>query len=326
MSNVLLVLGLLIITLNLTDFFFTTLSGNGSGSMTNFINRQLSKLFARRMGRKGNKWSGLVHLVIIFSNWILWMLVGAYLLFYSHEDFVINSTTQLPASALDRFYFTGFVVTTLGVGDFIPGTGLARVFTVFLSITGFVLLTTALTYLISVSNAVTKKKNLATFIAHMGNTPHKLYSYLTTTSDLQFLLNSEDELLQQIDTHANDHLSFPIVHHFLTNDRNRSAAIQLASFHEVLVMLLNKVDDKVVKTRLLRLKRAMNYFLSVTQITQAEVLKREDIEELRKNCLKDCNLEYRSESWEESHTSEFTDYLHSAGWSWKHVYFADPED
>lgn len=321
MSAILLIAGFLILILNLFDFFFTTLSGNGSGWMTNGLNNGLSRLITR-LGRLKN-WSGLLHLILIFGNWFFWLMLSSFLLLLSQSDFVVNSTTKVPADIVERIYYTGFVLSTLGIGDFVPGTPFARLLTIALSTIGFVMLTTALTYLISVTNAVTKKKNLATFISRMGSTPQELYQYATAGQGMQLFLSSDDDLLQLMNAHANDHLSFPIVHHFLTKNRQRSAAVQVSSLHETLSILLKQASDGATTARLKRLMRALDYYLKVTQISQADVGHQEDIGKLRKACVESCHIPYESGDWKEAHTKAFTDYLYSSGWSWRDVYQPD---
>jgi len=95
---------------------------------------------------------------------------GTFIIFTSGEEMVIHGTTSLPADKTERFYFTGYILSTLGVGDFVPGNDTSRVLVGILSFTGFILITTGLTYLLSIVQAVLKKKELAFLFPQWGRT------------------------------------------------------------------------------------------------------------------------------------------------------------
>ncbi len=52
---------------------------------------------------------------------------------------VVNGTTGMPAYKTERFYYTAYVLSTLGIGDFVPGNDHSRVITGILSFSGFIL-------------------------------------------------------------------------------------------------------------------------------------------------------------------------------------------
>ena len=266
MDWVLTLAGFLLIGVTLTDFFFTTLSCNGSGGITDFVNqRVLGSLLVPRSD-SARVWLGAVHLVVTLATWTVLILIAGFLIYAGFDDMVVNSTTKEPATLEQRFYMTGFVFSTLGTGDFVPGSAFSRAFTVTYSILGFGLLTTAITYIINVMTAANDKKALAAYISSMGNTPLELYDYFTTTEDAQLFTDRIDNLVELLNKHINNHLCYPIVHFFLSDMRPWSASIQLASLHEAtMAMRITYANDEVVMAQLTRIDRVTGRFLELAR-------------------------------------------------------------
>ena len=234
------VTGALIVILTFIDFFHTTLSTQGYGFISRSLNKAVSYLILTVKNRFLYKYSGLLHLLINSFVWLLLLLAGSCFIFLSEKDMVVNSLTKLPASAIERFYYTCYVISTAGIGDYIPGNRLSRILSGILSFSGFIMLTMNITYLVAVLNAVNNKKNLASYISSMGKNAEKLYNYLLQDGDLA--LESTSDLRSLILKHNVNHLSYPVIQRFLSIPNKFSAAVQLASLYEVLRVLKNKFN------------------------------------------------------------------------------------
>ncbi len=281
--NILLpVLGFLLIGFTLSDFFFTTLSCNGSGGITSFVNGVVSRLI--HPGTDAwRRWKGAIHLVVVLFTWIVLLLGAGFLVYSVPEDMVLNSTTKVPATLPQRAYFTGFVFSTLGTGDYVPGSDFSRYFTVVYSILGFGVLTTAITYIINVMSAANRKKNLATYISSMGNTPLELYDYFTTTEDAKLFTDRIDDLITLCNTHINNQRCYPIVRFFLSDGTTYSAVVQLASLHEAATaMRITYAEHAVVMRHLERLDRVTGHFLELVRNPDRYVGGDEELVLLRK--------------------------------------------
>lgn len=149
---------------------------------------------------------------------------------------VINGNTKVPAGLVERFYYTCYLLSTLGIGDFVPGNTLSRILSGLLSFSGFILLTTALTYLLSVVNSVLSKRKLAMGISTLGNNLSALYEYFDSNEG-NSLKDKSNDLRDIILKNSSNFLAFPIINHFMTRQRSRATEVQLASLYEVLVVL-----------------------------------------------------------------------------------------
>jgi hypothetical protein len=313
--------GMAIIAITVADFLYTTLSFNGAGPLTKWGNRGLM-LLTRRFKGDWKRFSGLVHMCVTLLVWFVFIMVGGYLVFISEMNLVVDTGLDTPAGGYERFYFTTYLFSTMGNGNLSPGNNFSLVFSGIYSIIGFITVTTALAFSLAVIDAVNQKKNLAVFISHMGNTPVNLYHFATAGEGAEKLIDRIDDVIQLLDQHANNHLSFPIIHHYLTSYRERCAPVFITALNEVVHVLLTEFkDDKPTEVELLRLKRTIDHFMTAAQKEDptgkgdSEVAERERMRWVRLGFTGDKAID-----WNRDETDAFSGLLNSAGWDWQGVY------
>lgn len=314
----LLVAGIVIIILLFLDFFHTTLSSNGFGIMSKYLNHWLSRLLLKINKGKLKDFSGLIHLLFTFSVWVLLLLAGSYMIFLSGEKMVINSTTLEGAGLIERFYYTCFVLTTLGVGDFNPGNDLSRVLTSILSFSGFVMLTTGMSYLITVLSGIMNRKNLATAIYSMGQDIDRLYNYCKKRNGESNLVKNCGDIKALIIMYSNQHSSIPMIHYFFTSKISSSAVVQLARLYEVSNLIYNDFPlDSLEREEIKGLQNAINDLLSRS-------LFHKDHYEINKQDLRQYRMSWDKYDYSLEHVHKKDEHmdalLKSAGWGWKDVY------
>lgn len=119
--------GVLLILLVVYDAIRTTLSVSSSGGP--LTNRLVSGLWFVLLGIHRRQTShamlssvGPWITVTLLMTWFLVAWLGWFLLFCSAPQAVVVSTTKATASLVERAYYTGYTLTTLGYGDYVPGT------------------------------------------------------------------------------------------------------------------------------------------------------------------------------------------------------------
>lgn len=312
------ILGVGILILTFIDFFHTTLSGNGFWIITGRTNACLSKLILSNPSKILYKYSGVAHIILSVSVWLLMLLFGVFLIFSSGENMVVVSNTGAPATLLERFYYTCYTLSTLGLGDLEPGTAPSRFLTGILSFTGFILLTIAMTYLLNVISAVLQKKQLAYYISSLGQDLESLYCFCNGDKTFGNLQNNSTELRRLILQNVGSYGYFPIVHHFLSWNRNYSIEVQLASLYEVLLVLRELVEENTTEAfNIDSLLQAIAYYLEmgIQQKEEFEV-DQQGLASLRER-WGEMGLPYRNEN---EMDLAVTASLKSAGWQWKDVY------
>lgn len=240
MNWFLFVLGILIIIITFLDFFHTTISSHGYGYFSDKLNNVLKRIILSFQSTRIYKFSGLIHLLVNSFFWLSLLVLGSFIIFYSSDQMVVQGSTMEPATAIQRFYYTCYVISTTGIGNFIPGSPQGEIAVAILSFTGFLMLTLAITYFLSVLNAVNHKKGIAVYITSMGENPEKLYDFFNNDGKLAF--ESESDLKMLIINHTTNHLSFPIIESFISPQNRYNVPLQFASLYEVLRVLMVHTD------------------------------------------------------------------------------------
>ncbi len=331
MGFYLFVIGLLLIIMVFVDFFYTTLSGNGSGFLTKYFNNFLSKIILALNWKWLRKISGFLHVTATLNLWLIILLVSCFFMFSSNEPMIINSSTDEPASFGDRFYYTCYILSTVGIGDYVPATNFGQILTGFLSFSGFILLTTALAYVISVTGAVSDKRDLAIGISSMGDNPKDLYAYFTQEEKLSLLFEASPNMRELLHTFTHNYLSYPMIENYLTNNPTNSEGIQLVNLYEVLriVFCQSKQNEQV---KLLPLIRSFNYFMKIHMKNEKSNTDYEEkeVNELRirywtpilqKNGI---SVDVTNIRLQDIKLENIDSLLASSGWDWKDIYdFSD---
>jgi len=246
MNIIAFLIGILLLLLVITDFFHTTLSFQGSGPITRLVHRSkwkavqfLARLFGDRMLRYG----GLFLALSMLASWILLFWLGLFLVFHSDPAAVVsNDELERPANVIERIYFTGFVLSTLGLGDFKPGTDWAQAFTAVFSFSGFIFFTASMTYLLSISTAIVQKRSLAMTINDMGRSPQEIILGGWNGSDFSLLKSDLSALKQALNAVTQSHRIFPILHYFTTRDRRGSISLNIVRLDEALTIFLHQLQ------------------------------------------------------------------------------------
>lgn len=265
MDVLLLSIGLLLLILVIYDFFFTTLSGSGAG----FISKSVAshsyigtRLSSKIFGRKVFDYSGMIVNLGVLFVWILLVWLGLFLV-YSYDPSGITNSDSRPANWVERLYYTGYVLSTLGLGNFKPTTPFFEIMTSIFSFFGFIFFTSSMTYLISVSSAVIRKRTLSRSIFNLGKSPsevaEKLSKVTSSYKDQQLL-----SLQEKIDNHLVSHQAYPVVHFFSHSNPENCFSTNFARLDEALTILLdpkNEKEKEVGKEELRLLRSTMTHLL-----------------------------------------------------------------
>ncbi|WP_373057566.1 ion channel [Zunongwangia sp. H14] len=257
-----LIIGAVLLILVVYDFFFTTLSGSGAGLITKPVSKftyKISRLIAGIFGRKVYNFSGLAVNLVVLVVWVLMVWLGLFLLYSSNPSGIVDSKGVV-ATDWERLYFTGYTISTLGMGNFKPVTVLFEIFTSCFSFFGFIFFTSSMTYLLSVSSALINKRSLALSVQNLGKDPQdiaeKILKMNTAYSYQQFLT-----LQEKIDRHAVNHQAYPVLHFYSHKDSEVCLSINLTRLDEALNILLSSPEAGDLRRELQPLRIAITRFL-----------------------------------------------------------------
>lgn len=257
-----LVLGFSILLFVIYDFFFTTLSGSGAGLLTQHISilsDKIVKLLVKTFGRSVFKINGLFVNLSTLAIWILLVWFGLFLVFTYNPEAITNSNGRV-ANSFERLYYTGYIISTLGIGNFKPTSGFFEIVTSCFAFFGFIFFTTSMTYFLSVSSALVNKRLLAKSIYNLGKNPQQIakrfLSMDTSYSYQQFLT-----LQEMIDTHSVNHNAYPVIHYYTEAKSRNCFSLQLARLDEALSILINSTRGEELQKELLPLRSSISSFL-----------------------------------------------------------------
>lgn len=235
------IIGIALILVVAYDAIRTTLSASSSGPVTNRLVSAvwfvLLRIHRKRNGHAVLAASGAWITISLIIVWLLVAWLGWFLLFCSSPQAVVNSTSQATANLVERAYYTGYTLTTLGYGDYVPGNNAWRIPPAIAAANGFFLFTLAITYILNVVSNVTQKRQLALAISALGQTPQRILASTANEGKFESLSSQLQQLQQSIGTIGQQHLAFPILHYYHGERGDKALPLALARLYQALALV-----------------------------------------------------------------------------------------
>lgn len=170
------------------DVFFTVLHYDGFGFLSSRLYRMLYGLMRlltgplpRRHRALGLSMAAPLMVPATIVAWILLLSWGYACIYYKgmlDGDFSL-SVPSLDPSFLQSLYFSGITISTLGLGDVTPTSGLYQVIAVSEALNGFGILTLAITYVLGIYGVFQQLGVLAAGLYHQAQDTRDPLSILT---------------------------------------------------------------------------------------------------------------------------------------------------
>ena len=261
-----LIAGISVIFFAAADIGYTVLSSNGAGYFSKYAMRYIAAVFqfaARRTGSRSIlKYAGVSVLSVITIIWILLLWLGVFLIFLYDQNSVLDSATLVPAGAIDRFYFSGYLLSTLGNGDFKPQNGIWQIAATVFSFSGFIFLTTGITYFVSILSAVTEKRLAAISVFNLGKSAAEISAAIKKLHRAGQLMSEVSSLKNHLNRLTLNHTSYPISHYFFALEKNRSISLAAAELDQALEDLrTDEQRDENLSAQLDSLRESLDSYL-----------------------------------------------------------------
>ncbi len=263
------ILGGLLILAALGDAGTTTLvAGAGGGPLTRVVSRRLwqgLRALVRLPGGRGLLAHGgpLVLLATVLM-WVALLWVGWALVFLMSDASVVDSQAGTPAGTAERFYFAGFTIFTLGIGDYVPSGAGWQIATAVASFTGLFLVTLSITYLLSVVTAVVSGRRFAASLHLYGGSGAEVILLHSTDGSLSGKLTTRlQSLAEEVVASAQQHLAYPVLHFFHAGDDRSSTPRALAALDDTLLLAAAGLtpDLRPDPSVLVPLGRALDFYV-----------------------------------------------------------------
>lgn len=234
--------GIIIVSFVIANVFVSTLATRGARFFTERLLRWVWNFFywvAKGKGRnKILNYAGFATLIILLIVWIFIFWIGNALIFIAQPDSIVNTGTMAVASVPEKIYFVGYVLSTLGLGDFKPFGSGWMIYTSVISFFGFIMISTVVSYLISVSAGEIQKRKVSGLIHSLGSSPQNILLNSWNGKDFSRLSKHFSQLTSLILEVAQQHTAYPVLHNFHANLVRESFSVNIASLDEALTILL----------------------------------------------------------------------------------------
>ncbi|MDP8970227.1 MAG: potassium channel family protein [Actinomycetota bacterium] len=260
----LVVVGLTIVGLVMLDVLRTTVGvASGAGPLTGRLTHWLWALALRGGSHKVLRLGGLAVTLSVVIVWLAALWLGWSLIFLADPDAVVETTSGRRAGGWERVYFAGYTLFTLGNGEYAPKGTLWQLATILALTNGLGLVTLAITYLVPVTSAATHKRAVAAYIAGLGQRPDAILAHAWEGDRFARLENHLAPLTSMVALLAEQHLAYPVLHYFHSEDTYTASPPMLAGLDEALTVLLFGVDPAHRPAMLVLhpLRETMGHFL-----------------------------------------------------------------
>ena len=280
-SVFLLILGFALLAVVTSDVLVTTLTVQGGGFLTNRVCSWIwhhATLLHKR--NNNHRLLGAVGLLITVGITVLWYLltwVSWSLIFCSFQDAILNSSNEQPATIWGRIYFTGYTITTLGRGDYLPSSTPWHLLAGLAAANGFFLVTLSIAYLFPVVSAATQKRALAVYITSLGGTADQILTRAWNGKNFGNLDQHLVNLTPLIVELGEKHLTYPVLHYFHTKERSRCLPLSISALDEAITLLdyAVRADCRPDPATLNAIRRANAAFLKTLKSAYLEPSKLE---------------------------------------------------
>lgn len=171
--------------------------------------------------------AGPMGAVWTIALWGSWLVVGFALLYLTRLDrFVpIEATSGLPW--VDALYYSGYVASTLGLGDMVTTSPSLRIVTVVEAMGGFGLFAVSATYVLAISRQRAETGDLALDIASFRHTVTVGGGGVHDAAWSETLTRRAESWASALLSAASAHAQFPLLHYFRPLDARRSLLLQV---------------------------------------------------------------------------------------------------
>jgi hypothetical protein len=223
----------------------------------------------KRGDRKVLELGGVIILVSILINWLLLIWISASLLFISQPDSLMNVETNSPTTVINKIFYTGYTLSTLGLGDMEATGNFWDVLTAVLSFTGLILISIAITYLIPVVSSEIIKRKISVSINTLGGSFNEILLNYWNGKDFKELEFPLISLIDPIILHAQNHKAYSVLHFFHSSDRKEAFVLNLTNLDEVISVLLHNIpsDQRPSYNVPIRLRKAITSYLITLHAT-----------------------------------------------------------
>jgi hypothetical protein len=267
----LLLLGILLTLIAFMEGLWTTIWVDGnSAPLTSRLTTWIWKGMRAMINSKKHKALSLAGPLILFTTVLMWIVLlwfGWTFIFFADKD-SLNIEIDDPAlDFTDVMWYIAYCMFTIGNGDFTPNGGIWQVLSSFVGMSGMLVVTLSVTYVLQVVSAVANKRSFASQVTGIGKTSEDFVLMQWNGKGFGAIELQLNSLSQQLATLNEQHMSFPILHYYHAAKHEKSQDIAVAVLDDALTLIEHGVEEAYhpATTILSASRKSIDSFLQTMQ-------------------------------------------------------------
>lgn len=198
----------------------------------------------RFSGRRRDEFLAVAGPLLAVLTLVAWGLglVGGYAFIYWDSIDLLQSSTDMDSAWGSALYYSGYVASTLGLGDLVVTNDWLRMVTILQALMGFMLFSVAVSYVLALYRAEGEAEScamdLAAFFAGLETSPAR-----TGAPDLDRLDRWAEGQGRRFTSVTTAYSHYPILLYFRPPDREQSLVVQLSPILEFMETL--EADERI---------------------------------------------------------------------------------
>ena len=195
---------------------------------------------SRSRRRRLQRLTGPLLLVSILVGWFVALTVGWTMIFTVDGALTSSAEPEQQSSQVrwvDALFFVFGRLVGTGSSNLEPDEALWSTAVALLTLSGVILLTLVIAWILPVVAAVVQKRALASRISALGGTPQEIVLQSWTGRDLGDLNLHLLPLIGELTVLAQRHLAYPVIHYFHSSAQRTAIGPRLAALDESLTLI-----------------------------------------------------------------------------------------
>lgn len=247
---VLVPLGALLLAVLFADVLFTVFHPEGHGGP---VHRRQNRLVWQAFRAVGTRRDGAVRpnllalagpviAVLSVGMWGAWLVLGFALVYAPFVATFARSAPHVVIGWVEAVYYSGYVASTLGLGDVVARTPALRLLTVLEAMSGFALFAVATTYVLAISRELAGANTLALEFSSLFRGGIGEPALRRGGGGDETITRWAEEAARSLLRVVHAHGQYPVLHYFRPKDPDRALLVQLG---RVLTLVGNDRDADV---------------------------------------------------------------------------------
>lgn len=210
--------------------------------------RWAARLARGRAQRNVLAYCGPAQIAVLLGAWFLVLVVGWALIYQpALGSGIVSGDGHTDTGWTTAIYYSGFLITTLGTGDYVPATGLWRILAIVETASGFVTISMIITYFLNVYGNLTTRNAFALGVYHrtaQTDDAARFVANLVDDADLPDARGYVSDTATVLREVLQSHLSYPVLRYFHYRDTYYALPRMLLTLLDARSLIGSAIDQQ----------------------------------------------------------------------------------